>query len=597
MSARMSIKTVGVLASALWGVSLCQGAEASPKLSGSILGLVSNMSGVPQMGAAVFLFNRYDRLVQRTLTTDTGAFAFAGLLPDTYAIRVSLASFLPVLKRDIQVQPGMQSLLAVNLATVFSSVQLVTVTPGDGSLMSDDWKWVLRSASATRPILRLFPELEPRRPPKQRESSIFSSTRGLVQVSAGDSGSALSATPDLGTAFALATSLFGNNQLQVSGNVGYSATSGIPTTAFRTSFRRDFARGQSPELQLTMRQTYLPARAGTALAGMQESGPILRTLSASMADQTRLTESVRFEYGFTLDSVTFLDRLNYFSPYGRLTWDAGDGEVIQFSYTSGAPPAALLARDAEAGGLPLQQDLSALAMFPRVSLRDGRARVQRAQSWEAGYRRSFGSRTFSAAVYNDTVTNATVTLSGAAEMEVSPDLLPDVFSRTSIFNAGRFTALGYVASIEQKLGDHFDVAIAFGSGGALTADRRSLETGSPDELRSLIHEERRYSVTTRFSGSLPRSGTQFIASYQWADIASLTPPHLSLTQAVREGQGWNLQLRQPIPYFGGLPGRLEATVDLQNLLAQGYIPLIAGARRMTLVNAPRSLRGGLAFIF
>jgi hypothetical protein len=592
----MSIKTVGVLAGALWGVSLCQAADAPPRLSGSILGLVTNVSGVPQMGAAVFLYNRYDRLMVKTVTTDAGAFSFADLTPDTYSVRVSLASFLPVLKRDILVQPGMQSLLAVNLATVFSTVQFVGVTPGDGSLMSDDWKWVLRSANATRPILRLFPELEERRP--ERSSRVFSSTRGLVQVSGGDSGSALSATPDLGTAFALATSLFGSNQLQLSGNVGYSSGSGAPTTAFRTSYRRELARGgQTPELQLTMRQTYIPARVGAAFAGMQDSGPMLRTLSASMADETRLTEGVRFEYGFTMDSVTFLDRLNYFSPYGRITYDRGEGEVFQFSYSSGAPPAALLAHDAESKGLPLRQDLSGLALFPRVSLRDGRARVQRTQSWEAGYHRSFGARTFSVALYNDSVTNSAIEVSGAPEMEATGDLLPDVFSETSIFNAGQFTALGFVASLTQKLGDNFDVAVAFGSGGALTADRRALETGSPDELRSLIHEGRRHSLTTRFSGRLARTGTQLMTSYQWADMASLTPTHVSLTQPVREGQGWNLQVRQPIPYFGGLPGRLEANVDLRNLLAQGYIPLMVGQRRMLLMNQARSVRGGVSFIF
>jgi hypothetical protein len=75
------------------------------------------------------------------------------------------------------------------------------------------------------------------------------------------------------------------------------------------------------------------------------------------------------------------------------------------------------------------------------------------------------------------------------------------------------------------------------------------------------------------------------------------PSHVFLTQSMQEGAGLNLQVRQPIPYFGGLPGHLEATADLRNLLAQGYVPVPAAGGRIFLVPYPRSLRGGLSFIF
>jgi len=55
-------------------------------------------------------------------------------------------------------------------------------------------------------------------------------------------------------------------------------------------------------------------------------------------------------------------------------------------------------------------------------------------------------------------------------------------------------------------------------------------------------------------------------------------------------------IRQPIPSFG-MPGRIEASAELRNLLAQGYLPLMAGDQQFLLVNTPRSFRGGLAFVF
>src|SRR4051812_24817276 len=89
---------------------------ASPILvSGAITGIVSDNLGIPQMGATVFLFNKQDRTVSKMQTDARGEFKFAGLLPDFYSIRISLASFLPAFKRDIQVQPGLRSVLHVNL--------------------------------------------------------------------------------------------------------------------------------------------------------------------------------------------------------------------------------------------------------------------------------------------------------------------------------------------------------------------------------------------------------------------------------------------------------------------------------------------------
>jgi hypothetical protein len=48
----------------------------------------------------------------------------------------------------------------------------------------------------------------------------------------------------------------------------------------------------------------------------------------------------------------------------------------------------------------------------------------------------------------------------------------------------------------------------------------------------------------------------------------------------------------------GIPGRLEATAEMRNMLAQGYLPITtAGGRRMLLTHTPRAVRGGLSFIF
>lgn len=574
-------------------------AAAPLKLSGSIAGVVRDAAGIPQMGATVILYNRAERPVQRALTNEKGEFVFASLVPDVYAIRVTLASFLPALKRNIVVQPGMQSLLQVNLASVFSSIELVGFGPGKGGFMSDDWKWVLRGSSSTRPVLRALPEIA--RPAERGSAKVFSGTRGMVKVSGGDEGmvSALGSEPDLGTSFALATSLFGSNHLQFSGNFAYSANTGSPATAFRTSFRRELPGGAAPQVGLTLKQLQLPvrARAGQAwLDGRSEATPALRTLSATFYDRAPLTESLLLEYGASLDSVTFLDRLNYFSPFARLRYDSGAAGSFLLGYASGTPPSEWLAPGGETQA-EFEQELTALALFPRVSLRDGRARVQRSRSYEAGYRFRTGSHTFSGAVYREAVAHAALTVSASEGFSPGSDLLPDLFSRNWVFNAGTYCRTGYMAALTEHLGENLEVTVAYSGTTHLTADRAGLLRGDAEELRALLRLGRRHAVTARVAGQTPWTGTRFVTSYQWASLSPLTPSHVYLTQRVREGLGWNVLVRQPIPAVGPMPGRLEASAELRNILAQGYVPVTLGGRRAYLVQTPRSVRGGLSFIF
>src|SRR4051812_2718496 len=133
-------------------------AVAPIQLSGAITGVVIDNLGIPQMGATVLLFNRQDRALQKLQTDEHGQFKFAGLFPEVYALRVTLATYLPAWKKDIVVQPGMRNVLKVNLSALFSTVQIAyPAAIENGSIMSDDWKWVLRTATATRPVLRFTP--------------------------------------------------------------------------------------------------------------------------------------------------------------------------------------------------------------------------------------------------------------------------------------------------------------------------------------------------------------------------------------------------------------------------------------------------------
>lgn len=569
---------------------------ADLKLFGSISGQVRNTAGVSQMGAIVQLYNRYEKLVQKVLTSPDGRFRFESLSPDTYSVRVNLSSYVPAMRQAIPVRAGMDSFLSIQLANLFSSIELVYTAPGQTGILSEDWKWVLRSSTATRPVLRLTPGWTGVKSPGSG-SSMFSSTSGVVRVSAGDGGnaSALGSEPDLGTAFALATSLFGSNELRVAGNVGYASAAGVPTAGFRTSLTRtNNSQSSVPEVELTVRQASVRQRVGTGLTfapGSPQELPLLRTMSVKVGDQLQITDDLNFQYGAMLEAVVFLDRLNLLSPYARLTYDLGEAGMLEMGFSSGAPAMDLIAPDDS-----IQSDLAGLALFPRVSLRGGRARVQKNETYEAGYRVTLGRRTYSASFYQDALRDAAVMVSGGGLLPAS-DLLPDFASNSSIFNLGDYRSLGYSASVSQRLIDSWSASVAAGAGGMLTP-LGALEQHDADRMRALIRPVRRPWATARVNGILPVSGTRVMAAYFWTPSGTLGPTHAYLTQRWQPQMGLNVQLRQPVPRVSGMPGRLEMNADLRNLLAQGYIPITASdGRSLWLIQFPRSIRGGVSFIF
>src|ERR1700722_964329 len=545
----ISVASVVVGLGCFWMPGPVSGAD-TVSLAGAISGLVTDGGGIPQMGAAVMLFNRQDRLSEKVFTDEKGVFAFAGLVPDVYSIRVTLASFVPAIRDRILVQPGMRSALNVSMATLFSSIRLVY--PAEQPVfMKDDWKWVLRTANSTRPVLRLLPNVSLEEPKPHRV--VFSDTRGLLFLAAGD---------------------------------------GAPVSGFGSS-----AGSASPEVSVTVRELFLPGSMAAAIFGADSGAPVLRSVSVNYDDHAQISEALSFEYGGALDSISFMDHLSYFSPFAKLTYSLGNKGAIEFDYTSGngRPEAA------GSGSLDgqLQRDVDALSQFPLVSLRGGHAEVQRGDDFELGYSRTVGSRKFNVSAYHESVSNLALTIASPDGFLPAGDILPDFFSGTAMFDAGSFSSMGYLASVTQKLGDNLSATVTYGSMGAPTADRGGeLVSHNPDELRSMIHVGRQPSVTTRLDGTVRHTGTHIVATYQWADNRWAVPDPLDCARGMRPEPGLNIYVRQPIPGMSGLPWRMEVTADLRNLLQQGYLPLsTVDGSRLVLMETPRMFRGGLSFIF
>lgn len=590
------IALIGVL----WGSAFSvQGGGI--RLLGAIEGRVRNSVGMPQPGAIVLLQTKNEHVVARTRTAVDGRFRFESLSPDSYTVRVWCAAFLPADRQNVPVRAGMESMLSVQLASFFSTIELVSTLPAPGGLITDEWKWVLRSNPGLRPVLRYSPRLDSTASIRRSLSvpSGWRKTRGVVQLSGGEASSdLLGSSSDLGTAFAFATSVFGTRELQFSGNVGYAAATGNPATAFRTKYTSQSHTGLTPDVEFTVRQFGLRQHGGQSLpdgSGAPQELPDMRSYSIKLQDHQEIGDRMRLNYGILMEAVAFVDRLNVLSPFAKLEYDVNRKSGVELAFSSGAPGGDF---SNSASTASQSESLAGLNLFPRISLSGGRTRVQHAASYEAGYRLNLGDTTLRGSVYRERTFNQAFVLAGDTSALSSKDLLPDMASSSSIFNFGNFTSTGYAVSATRPLGAQWSASALFGSGGALRPDNTSALVNDAVALRERMRVGQAVWASARVTGTLPGAGTRLSVAYIWTPGGRLIPTHAFLTQDVQSGLGWNFQIRQPLPVISGMGGRFEMTAEVRNLLAQGYLPVPSSdGRSMLLVPFPRSLRGGLSFIF
>src|SRR5262249_50761513 len=94
------------------------------------------------------------------LTNTQGVFRSDKVLPGMYTVRVTLAGFLPTIEQHVRINPHVTTVVRVQLESMFASLDALRRTPSAAAVESDDFKWVLRSASATRPVLQWVEEDE-----------------------------------------------------------------------------------------------------------------------------------------------------------------------------------------------------------------------------------------------------------------------------------------------------------------------------------------------------------------------------------------------------------------------------------------------------
>jgi len=531
------------------------------------------------MGAAVEILGSAAQAL-KVFTDDRGFYSVASLLPGTYSVKVSAPSFLPSLREKIGVRAGAKLMVNVTLTTLFEAIQLVSLR---GPVDDDDWKWTLRSV-ANRPILRVL-EDGTTVVAQSGESTADHDLKGSLTFLAGSPGQGFGSPADMSAGFAVERSLLSSGTLRLNGNVGYGTDGqGIPAAVLRTTYTNRFNGVFEPSVAITALRLNSPD-----LNTMP--GATLQALLVTSSDRVVIGDKLEMVLGSELQAIQFMGRVNAFKPFGSADLHITPNTVLEYQYASSIPNMGLGDRLGDDRLESASSDLSETA--PRMSMTGFSPAVERAHHQEVSISQRIGKNNMQVAFYSDSIIDPVLT--GVGEMTAeSGEVLPDVYSGTFSYQGNDFATRGMRVVLQRKLYSDLTATLDYAYGGVLDLSRPDVQL---QDARDWIRAERRQAVAAKFSGTLPKAKTRWIASYRYTGGRTLTPVDLFNSSAGQSSPYLNLFIRQPIP-ASFLAGHMEILMDLRNLLAQGYVPVMGrDGRTLYLVQSARSARGGVAFSF
>ena len=564
---------VFIAASASFGTSATM--AQSKLVSGKLAGVVRDLTGTPQMGASVEVFAEAPGAASSLdyLTNTQGIFRGDKLSPGLYTIRVTLAGFLPTLQQHVRINANLTTMVRIEMESMFASLEQLRRQPNSAKADADDWKWVLRSASGTRPILQFD------------ENAVLTAngdTAGrapkiLLEFTDGarrpGSVSNVAAAP--GTAFAYDQKLGGAGSLLVAGQMSYdeSPAGGVATVWLPTG-----TIGSGPHTAVVLRE-----------AKIGNTGVTFRGMRIDQGGAVTLGDRVLLRYGGEYLLVGLGRSVSSVRPRLSVETKLGGewrGKLV-FASQPGAPSAM------ESGGEDLQsalvRALDELDAFPALMWRNGRPVLQGGWHEEVSAERRIGEngKLQIAGFHEDS--HHTAVFGRGSDLPVQ-EYFEDVFSSAFAYDGGATSSWGGRLAYREKLNNDVEVTALYAMAGALAPG-----ASNDGVLRDSLRMTPRHSVGVNVSSKLSRTGGHLTVGYKW-----ISGPAVSRVDAYGESlyqmdPYLHVSLRQQLPKLG--PGRWEAIADCDNLLAQGTVTISTRDGQVALVPAFRTFRGGLSLQF
>jgi Carboxypeptidase regulatory-like domain len=564
---------------------------------GRVSGKVTDTGGTPLMGATVLLTSSgldvaggIERPVERVLTNGRGDFSINHLAPGWYSLQVISPTRLPVFRKGVRVNPNETTQETFALSDIFSQVRWQDPKPNFHS-WGDEWKWILRTSSATRPILRYAKTGKAHR---RRAGSSPLPVRRLIAVIPGSALSdALSSDPGMGTVVAYLHPLDENSDVLVAGSMSSGSMGG---TTFAASYRQGISEKDQQEISLVVHR--LSLQSGLPVSIPEEHGLAdSQGMVLHYVQSRQLSSALTLTAGFEVRYLNSVQDAKTVHPEASLAYRFSPATLLTLSYGT-----------METGQASTMLDrVGRLNGFPRISLRDHRPFLEDATHAEVRLDRSLNATSrIEIAAYRDGFRNMAVWGTGGVQnldnMVANGNVLLNLGGSTAVLNGGGYRSAGVRFAYKRDLGHHTEMGIMYAFGDALgvglAGDAGEPVTFNPGNLASILRSQFTQTVSGKFSVRIPSSKTQIITTYAWLPTGRVTvvDPYGEGRMEVQPFLGF--QIRQPLPRIDALPVRIVALADFRNVLGQGSVSL--GQRDggpFFLTPAYRTVRGGFAVQF
>jgi len=538
----------------------------------AVSGVVRDTQGVAQMGARVQVLTAGSVSVATAFTDIYGRYRIANLVPGRYRVRATAALAQPAMRNNLQLSNGMRATVNLTLAMLADPAAWLPAKKREPDEPSDDWTWTLRSA-ANRPILRLLDDGE------------------IVMVSSGSERGA-QGTPTETRIATMGGDGFGEggehtvlsvhhensngSEVMARAEVGVAGLGHETSTEVGAAYERQPMFGNSSRLVMSYASHPEMASAGNA-AGMQ-------VVRMANAEKMRLGDTVDVEAGGTVYAIEMGNTAITAQPFLRVAVHPGEVWAVQYRLAT--------SRDLQGfdGLNSIKSDL------PVAALRGGRVCAERGLHQEIAVSRKAGSGEITAAVYRDTIDRSAVAGTGAlsaADMLPSGVVVDTATDSFGLLGAG-YTASGVRLSLTEPLNSSLWAALEYASGAALATENSGGEGLAA--AAAGLHTETAHEIAAELKGRVERSGTKLRASYRWQPERMVTA--VAPYDTAGDPAYLSFYVRQAVRWGDKLPQGLEATIDVTNLLAEGYRPFLSADRRtMYLAQSPRTMRAGLSLTF
>jgi Carboxypeptidase regulatory-like domain len=555
--------------------SAAQGKAAAGKL----FGVVRDSAGTPQMGATVEVVP--EAAIQAAslglLTNTQGVFNGERIAPGLYTVRVTLAGFLPTIQQHVRISAHLTTVVRVELESMFVSLDQLRRQPSSVTVESDDWKWVLRSATVTRPVLQWTDDGSASSADAALAAEVMHPRARLdFTDGARRPGSASNLPSAPATAFAYDQKIGGPSRLLLAGQVNYEsaiAGGGIATVWLPTG-----SLGTGPHSALVLRESQLGP-----------GGPTFRGVRLEQGGALALSERAVLRYGAEYVLVGMVKSATSVRPRLELETRVNDAWRTAMIFAEEPGAATPLESDEREVGGELAAALNELDSFPTMLWRGGRPVLEGGWHEEISAEHNLGSNgKVQVAGFHDD--NRHVAVFGRGNDLPAADYFQDYFSNGFAYDGGASGNWGMRVAIREKLSDSTEVTAVYAYAGALSPSD-VVDAPTRNMLRNTMHSSVGGNVSTR----LPRFGTKVTAGYKWVSGAAVSRSDAYGETLFQLEPFLHVGVRQALPKFA--PGHWEAIATCDNLFAQGYVPLNTQDGRAVLVPAFRTFRGGVSVQF